>query len=63
MFENMVDSWFEEYAPDYNAFVKALLNGLRRSSTPALWRRKDFLLKEFANTGLFLKGFWKEKQY
>lgn len=38
MFERMIDWWFAEYTPDYNAFVKALLlsaflireTGLRR---------------------------------
>lgn len=27
MFEHMIDGWFAEYTPDYNAFIKALLRG------------------------------------
>ncbi len=30
MFEQMIEDWFSEYTPAYNAFVKALLKGDRR---------------------------------
>ena len=31
MFERMIDGWFAEYTPDYNAFVKALLLGDKKA--------------------------------
>ena len=31
MFERMIDGWFAEYTPDYNAFVKALLLGNKKA--------------------------------
>ncbi len=31
MFERMIDGWLAEYTPDYNAFVKALLLGDKKS--------------------------------
>ena len=31
MFERMIEGWFAEYTPDYNAFVKALLLGDNKS--------------------------------
>ncbi len=27
MFQNMIKSWFSKYTPDYNDFIKALLQG------------------------------------
>ncbi len=31
MFERMIEGWFSEYTPDYNAFVKALLMGDKKA--------------------------------
>lgn len=31
MFEYMIDGWFLDYAPDYNTFVKALLQNNKKA--------------------------------